>query len=259
MKSKFTRIALLAVVTALVAAGCEFQYKDGWYDDYEDDRGRTTDPVLFEIVAPTGRSVYAAGDVLQIAWDGEAEPALVKIELYLSGEPVLTITEGVQNRGGYDWPIPNDFSVNSEVINEYQIVASGFHPDYENDLELAAYSAQFTIEPAATGGLSDVEVSRRTIDITLIDDGSEIDSDTIDLYLNGALIAGDHVLEESPGTVFSLLLDSGENVLEIYAVNEGNVPPNTALLKISHVTVGESSQQWRLSSGETGRLTISAP
>jgi hypothetical protein len=259
MKSKFTRIALLSIAALLVTVGCEIQYKDGWGDEYEDDRGRTSDPVLFEITAPTGRAVYEAGDVIRVSWDGEAEPAVITLELYLSGEPILIIAERITNRGSYDWSIPSDFSVNSEVTNEYQVVASGFHPDYGDELELAAYSGQFTIEPAATGGLSDVEVSRRTVDITLIDDGSEIDSDTIDLYLNGTLIAADHVLEASPGTVFSLLLDSGENVLEIYAVNEGDVPPNTALLKVSDVTVGESSQQWRLSAGETGRLTISAP
>ncbi len=61
------------------------------------------------------------------------------------------------------------------------------------------------------------------------------------------------------GTTIPLTLQAGENVLEVYAVNEGSAPPNTALLEVSHVVEGLSAHEWRLQTGEFGRLTITAP
>ena len=245
-----------AVVLAIVLSGCDVMLLKDW--DGDDDYEQTSDPSLFAVTTPSGGEYYAAGDVVTVEWDGDAQPDYIDIDLYRSGEKLTHVTRVSSYGGSYYWTIPSDLDTATEVADEYQIVASGFHPDYPQELVLAAYSGFFTIEASGGDGLSDVTVNSRTIDITLTDDGSVIDSDTIDLYLNGTLIVNDHVLAEA-GTVFSLLLEAGTNTLEVYAVNEGSVSPNTALLEMSNVTTGAASQQWRLSTGEWGSLVITAP
>ena len=123
---------------------------------------------------------------------------------------------------------------------------------------LSAYE-DTTIAPPASGGLSDVTVSQRIITITMTDNGQEIDGDTVDIILNGAPISAAHVLVGPPGTNLELILRAGSNFLEVVALNEGAVSPNTAELIISHVLEGESIQEWRLATGESGSLTITAP
>ena len=68
-----------------------------------------------------------------------------------------------------------------------------------------------------------------------------------------------HVLAGPLGTAIPAALQAGANVLEIVAVNEGTVGPKTAELEISDVSEGQAVQVWRLTAGQTGALTISAP
>ena len=162
--------------------------------------------------------------------------------------------------GDYWWSIPTDFPVDAELADEYQIVLSGYHPGVgDGTLLMVATSPAFSILPAATSGLSDVTVATASIVVTLTDNGQLIDGDTVDLILGGALQAAGHVLVGGTGTAFPLSLTSGDNLFEIRAVNEGTAPPNTALLQISDAVSGEASQQWRLATGEVGRVTITAP
>ncbi len=95
--------------------------------------------------------------------------------------------------------------------------------------------------------------------ITVTDNGSLIDGDTVTIILNGEIIAENHILAGIPGNEFELVLNSGENILRITAVDEGDVSPNTALLEITGVVEGIESQEWRLQTGETGTLVIEAP
>ena len=78
-------------------------------------------------------------------------------------------------------------------------------------------------------------------------------------YTDGEVVIEGHILAAPPGTSFALSLQKGPNLFEVVAVNEGSISPNTAQLTISNVVVGESVQQWRLLTGETGTLTITAP
>ncbi len=253
-----TIIAALALV--VLAGGCEIVLLDT-------DATRTpdplddpvTDPDLLAVVSPAGGSV-AAGEPLTIRWEGSAQPDEIDIDLYLSGTPHTRLAASVSDSDDYTWTIPTDFFVHADVFDEYQIVVSGYHPDQATGaLLLAAYSVHFAILPSASGGLSDVTVSQRLVDVTVTDNGQEIDDDTIDLFLNGVAVELSHVLVGGEGTTIPLTLQAGENVLEVYAVNEGSAPPNTALLEVSHVVEGLSAQEWRLQTGEFGRLTITAP
>ncbi|MFP4115392.1 MAG: hypothetical protein ACOC0E_09205 [Spirochaetota bacterium] len=251
-------VGFATIVLVFALGGCHFAYLPGEYDyDYDDSDGRV-DPDLLAVTSPDG-GVYAAGETLQIAWDGSDQPSSVDIEINLGDTLYEPIARNVRNNGGYSWTIPSDFGLETEIADEYQIVVSGYHPDQATgSLKLAAYSSGFTIVPSSSDGLTDVRVSQRLIEVTLTDNGMEIDGDTVDLYLNGELVAENHVLEAA-GTTFALTLRAGDNVFEVHAVNEGTVTPNTALLEISHVVDGPTAQEWRLYAGETGSLTITAP
>lgn len=245
----------LAITAVLLASGCDIAVVYG--SAYEPEE--LSRPDLLAVTAPDGGS-YETGDSMEILWTGSQQPDYLQIDLYLSGSLHTTITHRVSNDGSYAWTIPSEFPVATETPDEYQIVVSGYHPEQTTGtLRLIAASAEFTILAAATGGLSDVTVGRRQIELTVTDNGQEIDGDTVDLYLNGNLIVAGHILVAEPGTTFPVTLQAGENMLEVFAVNEGSVTPNTALLEISHVTAGPDAQEWRLGAGESGSLTITAP
>ena len=111
--------------------------------------------------------------------------------------------------------------------------------------------------PGDHGGLSDVTVNARRISITLTDDGSLVDGDRVDVFLNGTKVIDNHTLVGGAGTVFLLDLLPGSNTLQVTALNEGTSSPNTAQLAISNVTVGAALQSWRLLTGQSGSLVIS--
>ncbi|OQX17816.1 MAG: hypothetical protein BWK76_09430 [Desulfobulbaceae bacterium A2] len=96
----------------------------------------------------------------------------------------------------------------------------------------------------STGGLSDVVVSSQTITVSVWDHGT-VDGDIVNITLNGATAAGGVTLAAGPKT-FTLNLNPGRNTISIYAVNEGSVPPNTASIKISHVTSGQAEQTYSI-------------
>jgi len=110
----------------------------------------------------------------------------------------------------------------------------------------------------SSGGLSAVHVSRRDIDLSVESNLDPADDDMIDLTVNGSEELGDYDLSGGKTTV-SVNLDSGSNVVEIVAENEGTEPPNTGILTISDVTKGRSTQHWRISAGSAARMIIVAP
>lgn len=231
----------------------------GGPDDGTDPDGRTIDPDLLTVTTPAG-DTFEPGDLLVVEWTGSAQPDLVTIELYLAGSLHTVLASEIANAGSFAWTIPGEFPTDNEVFTEYQVVVSGRWPAQPSgELVLAAWSVDFAIVPRASGGLSEVTVDALEISVRLVDNGQQIDGDTVDLLLNGVPVVTGHVLAADPGTTFPLTLRPGQNVFEVYAVNEGSVSPNTALLEISNVTVGLTSQEWRLAAGEYGGLTITAP
>jgi len=114
------------------------------------------------------------------------------------------------------------------------------------------------IHYGASGGLSSVYVSQQSISLSVRSNLGAPDGDQIDLSVNGTKLLDDYVLTDSDNTV-GVVLNSGSNVVEIVAKNEGATPPNTGTLTISDVTRGRSVQNWSLSGGATARMTIVAP
>lgn len=109
-----------------------------------------------------------------------------------------------------------------------------------------------------TGGLSDVVVNQRSIALTVFDH-ARIDGDQIDLIVNNQPLLANHVLPGPPGTTVNVLLNTGPNTVVVHADNEGAGPPNTGTLLISNVIAGAAEQRWRLHTGDTATLTITAP
>ncbi len=250
-----TRVILIATaIVAFVIAGCDVTAFYGLHDD-----GFTSDPYLLSVIEPNGDR-YRPGDEIAITWEGAEQPETLRIELLLSGAVIETLAVNHPSDLWFSWRIPTDFSVAHETPDEYRIVVRGFHPDQSvGTLELTAASEPFSILAPMGNELTDLTVSERSVTITLTDNGAQIDGDTVNLYLNGDLFISGHVLVGGAGTSFPMDLLPGPNTLEIYAVNEGSVTPNTALLQVTNVIEGPAAQEWRLSQGETGSLTVTAP
>ena len=131
---------------------------------------------------------------------------------------------------------------------------------------LLALTAYFTrdlwlpklgLEPS--GGLEDVRVSQRNIELSLMDNGNVVDGDRIRVSLNGEVVLEDHTLT-GEGTQVALDLKRGSNQVEIVALNEGYSSPNTVEVSITHVIEGPSVQiSDGLLTGEKAEFSIRSP
>ena len=117
------------------------------------------------------------------------------------------------------------------------------------------------VDPDGIGsptGFSDVTVSQTEVQIS-VRDNAAIDGDRIDLYVNDVKVMSDVTLTSSPHTV-SVKLNSGENVVKVTALNEGDQSPNTVEVSISHVTQGTAVQiSSGLSAGASASFKVIAP
>lgn len=255
-RARFPIAALISVIGIIAISGCNIRVL--YPSDYENTT--VEDTTLLAIVAPDGTEEYNPTNIVSIQWSGSITSPTVVIDLYRYGRFSAQIANQAANTGYFDWVIPADFDAVSEVTNHYQIAIRAQLPEHSpGDLFVQAFSEPFTIVPHASGGLSDVTVSQRIVVITMTDNGQEIDGDTVDIVLNGTTVSAAHILVGPPGTDLELTLQAGINLLEVVALNEGTISPNTAELVISHVFEGESIQEWRLATGEIGSLTVTAP
>lgn len=76
-----------------------------------------------------------------------------------------------------------------------------------------------------------VEVYNETVKVTLWDDAAE-DGDIVSIYLNGVWVLENIQLLNQPQN-FYLKINPGDNHLILFAVNEGDVGPNTVAMKIN--------------------------
>ncbi|MEE8441459.1 MAG: hypothetical protein V3S41_07045 [Spirochaetia bacterium] len=247
---------LISIIALIAISGCDIRVL--YPSDYHS--MQVENDTLLAVLQPDGTQAYSPTEVVPIQWSSGLNSSSVVIDLYRYGQFAMEIAGQAVNTGSFNWMIPADFDAVSEVTDRYQIaVRAQDHDHFPGDLFVQAFSEHFTIVPRASGGLSDVTVSRRIIIITMTDNGQEVDGDTVDIILNGTIVGAAHVLVGPPGTDLELTLQAGVNVLEVVAVNEGAISPNTAELVISDVVDGESIQEWRLTTGESGTLTITAP
>jgi len=65
-------------------------------------------------------------------------------------------------------------------------------------------------------------------------DNAEIDGDIITLLFNGEVVLSKQTLSDKPITVTLQLVSGKDNVLTMYAENQGRIPPNTAIMRIKN-------------------------
>lgn len=114
-----------------------------------------------------------------------------------------------------------------------------------------------SISPSGSG-LSDVDVDRRDVTISVRDHAS-VDGDRIDLFVNGNKVLSNYTLTSSSYGV-AVKLNSGENSVEVVALNEGSSSPNTVEVSVSNVVKGNPVQvSTGLKTGQSETFKIVAP
>lgn len=111
----------------------------------------------------------------------------------------------------------------------------------------------------STGGFSDIGISGLDLDYLLRDHALE-DGDIVRVRISqfGRVIYEGEISLTNRGQLFDLGLGKGVASLEIFAVNEGYSPPNTAQITVDNVVRGEGTQTYSLRTGETATLRIEA-
>jgi hypothetical protein len=106
--------------------------------------------------------------------------------------------------------------------------------------------------------LKKIDVQESNFKVDLYDDG-DVDGDIVTVYYNGKVLINNKKLTEKPLTL-SLATDPSkkENELIVYAENEGDIPPNTALMV---VTDGDNRTEVRIAadSKKNGVIIFSRP
>jgi hypothetical protein len=193
---------------------------------------------------------------MTFAWEPAPVGSLVRLEVFRNNARYeATLLNYAADAGAHTWRVPLDIELHDP--DYFQAKLTIVDGAIQTTILGERYSPPFQIvRTGNNSGLTDVTVNARHISITLIDDGSLVDGDRVDVFLNGVKVIDNHTLAGGAGTVFSLDLLSGSNELRVMALNEGTSSPNTAQLRLSDVTVGAAVQSWRLLAGESGSLVI---
>jgi hypothetical protein len=203
----------------------------------------------------TGAQLNPGMDVT-FAWEPAPAGSLVRLEVFRNNARYeATLLNYAADTDAHTWTVPLDIELHD--ADYFQAKLTVIDGVVQTTILEERYSPPFQIVRAGnTSGLTDVTVDARHISITLTDDGSLVDGDRVDVFLNGVKVIDNHTLVGGAGTVFSLDLLAGSNELRVTALNEGTSSPNTAQLRISDVTAGAAVQSWRLLTGESGSLVI---
>ena len=260
------KLGLLLLVVGAIVSGCTL--RDPYHGGREDrPPGGSEDPIAppgthYAITVDwagkgTGARLSPGMDVT-FAWEPAAAGSLVRLEVFRNNAQYeATLLNYAADASAYTWTVPPDIELHD--ADYFQAKLTIVDGAIQTTVLQERYSPPFQIvRPGSNSGLTDVTVNTRHISITLTDDGSLVDGDRVDVFLNGVKVIDNHTLVGGAGTVFFLDLLSGSNELRVMALNEGTSSPNTAQLRISNVTVGAAVQSWRLLAGESGSLVIYA-
>ena len=95
----------------------------------------------------------------------------------------------------------------------------------EKNPEVAVYNRKVSVKEI-------ISVSIPVVQITVWDPSKE-DKDSINLNLNSKWILENYEVKKEPKTIRVELNTNDDNLLLMHAINEGQIPPNTATIKIS--------------------------
>jgi hypothetical protein len=259
-----SKLGLLLLLVVMSALGCS--QPSAWFEAENQRDSGSQDPVAppaTQYAVTVDWAGKAAGAQLTpgmdmgFAWQSTPAGSLVRLEVFRNNAQYkTTLLNYAPDTGTQTWTIPVDIELHD--ADQFQAKLTIVDGVVQTNILEERYSPPFKIVRAGTNaGLTDVTVSARRISITLTDNGSLVDGDRVDVFLNGAKVIDNHTLAGGAGTVFVLDLLPGSNELRVTALNEGTSSPNTAQLAISDVVVGAALQSWRLLTGQSGSLIIS--
>lgn len=109
----------------------------------------------------------------------------------------------------------------------------------------------------STGGLSDVSIGSLLLTIFFRDFGLQ-DNDAIRIVVSqfGREIFNSSFVLTNAGQSISIALRPGVAAVQITAINTGDIPPNTAEIRINGVTQGDEEQRYSLDEGEQAVLRV---
>lgn len=138
----------------------------------------------------------------------------------------------------------------TEAVKRYKAMIESGKPGNApvvKDEEEAKLTATEKYTSRTKNVLKRIDIKQSNFKVDLYDDG-DVDGDIVSVYYNGKAIVSSKKLTEKPLTL-NLTADPNktENELLIYAENEGDIPPNTALMI---VTEGSNRSEVRITSDE---------
>lgn len=126
-----------------------------------------------------------------------------------------------------------------EDIDHTSIAVGAIQKPVDNNDTVEKYADR------AKNVLKRIDLKQQNFKVDLYDDG-DIDGDIVSVYYNGKAVLSNKKLTDKPLTLnLTADNDKTENELLIYAENEGDIPPNTALMV---VTDGNTRTEIRITS-----------
>ena len=94
------------------------------------------------------------------------------------------------------------------------------------------------------------------VTLTMWDHG-QVDGDRVALKWNGNALDGNLRLPGPPGVNRSVMVDDVDNFLDITAINEGSISPNTDMIRVSPCRDGKAQNfEWKMKRNEVRTLSI---
>ena len=120
-------------------------------------------------------------------------------------------------------------SLNFIYVNYY---TENEYGDISKKLQLRVSSTCGNIEPSTYKVVDTVKINSSNVSITLWDDGEE-DGDIVSVWINDKLMLDNYTLTNA-GRTFNFQVQPGNNKLILFAINEGDVGPNTAAITVNN-------------------------
>lgn len=146
-------------------------------------------------------------------------------------DPLVTITgDSIIFKLNYTFADGTDpKSLNFIYVNYY---TENEYGDISKKLQLRVNSNCSNIDPGTYKVVDTVRVTSSNVSVTLWDDGKE-DGDIVSVWINDIVVLDNYVLTNA-GRTFTFQVQPGNNKLVLFAINEGDVGPNTAAITINN-------------------------
>jgi len=119
----------------------------------------------------------------------------------------------------------------TETVKNETIPAQDKQPEIR--AEKPQPSSKIVLEKREDQVFETLQLQSDSVEVALFDN-AEIDGDIITLLFNGEVVLSKQTLSDKPITVRLKLEPEQDNILTMYAENQGSIPPNTAIMRIQN-------------------------